>query len=46
MLKEGFNAKRGMTTPKMSVKRASVMAAHSGDLDALYAEEEAEAMAA
>mmetsp|Transcript_26912 Transcript_26912/g.83735 ORF Transcript_26912/g.83735 Transcript_26912/m.83735 type:complete len:664 (-) Transcript_26912:58-2049(-) len=46
VLKEGFNAKRGMTTPKMSVKRASVLAAHMGDIDALYEGPEAEALAA
>lgn len=45
VLKEGFNAKRGMTTPKMSVKRASVLAAHEADIEALY-EAEAEAIAA
>ena len=33
---EGFNAARGMITPKLSVKRAAVLAAHQADLDGLY----------
>ena len=33
----GFNAGRGMVTPKMSVKRATVLAAHGDDIEAIYA---------
>mmetsp|Transcript_19856 Transcript_19856/g.59104 ORF Transcript_19856/g.59104 Transcript_19856/m.59104 type:complete len:668 (-) Transcript_19856:42-2045(-) len=45
VVKEGFNARRGMTTPKMSVKRPLVLKAHLDDIEALYAGVE-EAMAA
>ena len=40
ILTEGFNLKRGMVTPKMSVKRPAVFAAHEADVDALYAEDD------
>ena len=42
IIDDGFNLKRGMVTPKMSVKRPSVFAAHAGDIDALYADFEDE----
>jgi long-chain acyl-CoA synthetase len=42
VLTVGFNASRGMTTPKMSVKRNTVFAAHEADIKALYADIPAE----
>ena len=44
--KEGFNAARGMVTPKLSVKRAAVLAAHQLDIDGLYGDGEDVAVAA
>jgi len=46
VVSEGFNAARGMVTPKLSVKRAAVLAAHQLDIDGLYGDGEDVAVAA
>ncbi|KAH8048263.1 decanoate-CoA ligase [Aureococcus anophagefferens] len=40
ILTEGFNLKRGMVTPKMSVKRPAVFAAHEADVTPPHAEDD------
>lgn len=45
IVRQGFNAARGMVTPKLSLRRNNVLTAHKADIDTLYTDDDAAAMA-